>query len=136
MHKRQTSYDKLCTRDALLMGAAQAVALQPGVSRSGVTMTAGRFAGLGRDAAVRFSFLMSLPIIAGALVFKGADVMGQGGIPDGFAAPFAWGIVASGLTGWLAVWGTLKLIRTRSFTPFVLYRVLAGVGVLVLYTVR
>lgn len=123
-------------RDALLMGAGQAVALQPGVSRSGVTMTAGRLAGLGRDGTARFAFLMSLPITAGALVFKGIDVAGEGGIPDGFAAPFAWGIVASGLTGWLAVWGTLKLIRTRSFAPFVTYRVVVGVGVLVLYTLR
>ena len=128
--------DQITTRDALLMGAAQALALQPGVSRSGVTMTAGRFSGMDRDAAVRFSFLMSLPIIAGALVFKAADVAGKGGIPDGFAAPFAWGIVTSGITGWLAVWGTLKLVRTRSFTPFVIYRLVVGVGVLVLYTVR
>lgn len=123
-------------RDALLMGAGQAVALQPGVSRSGVTMTVGRFAGLARDAAARFAFLMSLPITAGALVFKAVDVAGEGGIPDGFAAPFAWGIVASGVTGWLAVWGTLRLVKTRSFAPFVGYRVLVGVAVLVLYTVR
>ncbi|HEV8115335.1 MAG TPA: undecaprenyl-diphosphate phosphatase, partial [Acidimicrobiales bacterium] len=122
--------------DALLMGAGQAVALQPGVSRSGVTMTAGRLAGLGRDGAARFAFLMSLPITAGALVFKGVDVAGEGGIPDGFAAPFVWGIIASGITGWLAVWGTLRLIKTRSFAPFVAYRVTVGIGVLFLYTVR
>ena len=122
-------------RDALLMGAGQAVALQPGVSRSGVTMTAGRLVGLSRDGAARFAFLMSLPITAGALVFKGLDVAGDGGIPDGFAAPFVWGIVASGITGWFAVWGTLRLIRTRTFAPFVTYRVIAGVGVLVLYAV-
>ncbi len=128
--------DDIRLRDALLMGAGQAVALQPGVSRSGVTMTVGRFAGLGRDAAARFAFLMSLPITAGALVFKGVDVAGEGGIPDGFAAPFAWGIVASGITGWLAVWGMLRLIKTRSFAPFVAYRVVVGLGVLVLYTVR
>jgi len=128
--------DDIRLRDALLMGAGQAVALQPGVSRSGVTMTVGRFAGLGRDGAARFAFLMSLPITAGALVFKGVDVAGEGGIPDGFAAPFAWGIVASGITGWLAVWGTLRLIKTRSFAPFVVYRVVVGLGVLVLYTVR
>lgn len=128
--------EQMRLRDAVLMGAGQAVALQPGVSRSGVTMTAGRWAGLSREAAVRFSFLMSLPIIAGALVFKGADAASSGGIPAGFAAPFAWGIVASGLTGWLAVWGMLKVIRTRAFTPFVIYRVVVGVGVLVLYALR
>jgi undecaprenyl-diphosphatase len=128
--------DDIRLRDALLMGAGQAVALQPGVSRSGVTMTAGRLTGLGRDGAARFAFLMSLPITAGALVFKAVDVAGEGGIPDGFAAPFAWGIVASGLTGWVAVWGTLRLIRTRTFAPFVIYRVVVGLGILVLYTVR
>ena len=131
----ERTVDDIRLRDALLMGAGQAVALQPGVSRSGVTMTVGRFAGLGRDGAARFAFLMSLPITAGALVFKAVDVAGEGGIPDGFAAPFAWGIVASGITGWLAVWGTLRLIQTRSFTPFVVYRVVVGLGVLVLYAV-
>jgi undecaprenyl-diphosphatase len=69
-------------------------------------------------------------------VFKGADVASSGGVPDGFAAPFVWGIVASGITGWLAVWGTLRLIRTRTFTPFVVYRIAVGVGALVLYTLR
>ncbi len=127
---------EVCLRDVLLIGVGQAAALQPGVSRSGVTMTVGRLTGLGRDAAARFAFLMSLPITAGALVFKGAHVMGDGGIPGDFVAPFAWGIVASGVTGWLAVWGTLRLIRTRSFTPFVVYRVVAGVGVLALYIAR
>ncbi len=125
--------EQLRLRDAVAMGIGQAVALQPGVSRSGVTMTAGRLAGLGRDGAARFAFLMSLPITAGALVFKAADVAGEGGVPDHFLAPFLWGIVASGVTGWLAVWGTLRLIRTRTFTPFVLYRVVAGAVVLVAY---
>jgi undecaprenyl-diphosphatase len=128
--------EDLRLRDAVLMGVGQAVALQPGVSRSGVTMTAGRLAGLGRDGAARFAFLMSLPITAGALLFKAADVAGEGGIPDGFMAPFVWGIVASGVTGWLAVWGTLRLIRTRTFAPFVAYRIVVGLGVLALYTLR
>lgn len=125
--------DDVRLRDALLMGTGQALALQPGVSRSGATMTAGRFLGLDRDAAARFAFLMSLPITAGALLFKAIDVAGDGGIPEGFAAPFAWGIAASGATGWLAVWGMLRLVRTRTFAPFVAYRVLVGVAVLVLY---
>ena len=67
-------------RDALLMGAGQAVALQPGVSRSGVTMTTGRWLGLGRDGAARFAFLMSLPITAGALLFKWVDLSAEGGL--------------------------------------------------------
>jgi undecaprenyl-diphosphatase len=123
-------------RDALLIGTGQAMALQPGVSRSGVTMTVGRLVGLTRDGAARFAFLMSLPITAGALVYKALDVLSEGGIPDGFVAPFVWGIVASGVTGWFAVWGTLRLVRTKTFAPFVLYRGVVGVAVLLLYAVR
>jgi undecaprenyl-diphosphatase len=123
-------------RDALLMGVGQAIALQPGVSRSGVSMTFGRMAGLGRDGAARFAFLMSLPITAGALLFKWVDVSSEGGIPDSFVAPFVWGIIASGLTGWLAVWGTLKLVKTHSFTPFVIYRIGLGILLLIVYVAR
>jgi undecaprenyl-diphosphatase len=122
--------DEVGLADALAMGAGQALALQPGVSRSGVTITVGRFMGLGRDGAARFAFLMSLPITAGALLFKWFDVQGEGGIPADFRAPFFWGIVASGVTGYIAVWGTLKLIRTHSFAPFVLYRLVLGVSIL------
>jgi undecaprenyl-diphosphatase len=124
--------DEVGLADALAMGAGQALALQPGVSRSGVTITVGRFMGLGRDGAARFAFLMSLPITAGALLFKWFDVQGDGGIPADFRAPFLWGIVASGVTGYIAVWGTLKLIRTHSFAPFVLYRLVLGVSILLL----
>ena len=125
-------------RDVMIMGAGQAMALQPGVSRSGVTMTAGRFAGLDRDAAARIAFLMSVPITGGAVLFKALDAFGGdgAGIPDGFAPAFIWGIVASGVTGWIAVWGTLRLIRTHTFTPFVIYRVVLGVAVLGLYPAR
>jgi undecaprenyl-diphosphatase len=130
--------DEVRFRDVMLMGAGQAVALQPGVSRSGVTMSAGRFAGLDRDAAARIAFLMSVPITAGAVLFKALDAFGSDGtgIPDGFAPAFAWGIVASAITGFAAVWGTLRLIRTRTFTPFVVYRVAVGAFVLLVYAIR
>ena len=124
--------DEVGLKDAVAMGVGQAIALQPGVSRSGVTITVGRFVGLGRDGAARFAFLMSLPITAGALIFKWVDVQGEGGIPADFRAPFAWGIVASAITGYIAVWGTLKLLRTQSFLPFVLYRLVVGAAVLLL----
>ena len=123
--------DHFTLRDAFVLGAAQALALVPGVSRSGATIAAGRWAGFDRDAAARLSFLMSLPIIAAALVYEGANVVGDG-MPEGFAAAFFWGIVSSAVTGYLAVWGTLRLIRTRTFTPFVVYRVVIGAGVLIL----
>ena len=116
-------------RDALLMGAAQAMALVPGVSRSGATMSMGRALGFARDDAARLSFLMSLPIIGGAGLYEGIRTFAGEGIPAGFAPAFAWGVVASAVTGFAAVWGLLRVLRTRSFVPFVVYRVIAGVGV-------
>ena len=117
-------------RDAAFMGFAQAVALQPGVSRSGATISMGRWLGFERDAAARISFLMSLPITGGAAAYKTLDVVAGEGIPASFVAPFAWGIVASGVTGFFAVWGLLRIVRTRSFAPFVWYRVALGVVVI------
>jgi undecaprenyl-diphosphatase len=117
--------------DALKVGAAQILALNPGTSRSGITMTAARTIGFSRDAAARISFLMSIPVTGGAIVFKMAKLIADG-IPDGLITPMIVGIVTSGLSGWLAVWGTIKLVRTRSFMPFVIYRIALGVVVLVL----
>ncbi len=117
------------TRQALLMGLAQACALQPGVSRSGATISMGRRLGLTRDAAARISFLMALPLIGGVGVYKGAKVFTGGGIPAGFGPAFAWGMAASAVTGFVAVWALLRLVRSRSFTPFVIYRVMAGLAV-------
>jgi undecaprenyl-diphosphatase len=118
-------------RDAWVVGAAQALALNPGTSRSGITMTAGRFSRFDRDAAVRISFLMMIPVTAGAVLFKGLELAGDG-IPEGLAVPMVVGIVTSAISGWLAVWGLLRLVRTHSFTPFVIYRVVAGLSVLVI----
>ena len=117
-------------RDAILVGAAQALALNPGTSRSGITMTAARFLGFDREAAVRISFVMSIPVIFGAVVFKFAGMIADG-IPDGLLVPLIVGIITSGLSGWLAVWGTLRIVRTRSFMPFVIYRIALGVVVLI-----
>ena len=117
-------------RDAILVGASQALALNPGTSRSGITMTAARFLGFDREAAVRISFVMSIPVIFGAVVFKFAGMIADG-IPDGLLVPLIVGIITSGLSGWLAVWGTLRIVRTRSFMPFVIYRIALGVVVLI-----
>ena len=128
--------DDLGLRDALLMGLAQASALQPGVSRSGATMSMGRFLGLDRAAAARMSFLMSLPITFGAGLYKFVDVMAEGGIPPGFGPPFLWGTLASAVTGFAAVWGLLRLVRRMTLVPFVVYRVVVGVGVIAVAAVR
>ncbi|MEX2627978.1 MAG: undecaprenyl-diphosphate phosphatase [Ilumatobacteraceae bacterium] len=119
-------------RDAIGMGLGQALALQPGVSRSGVTITVGRFLGFGRDAAARISFLMSIPIIGGAGLFSIVDVARGPGVPDEFRTPFAVGFVVAAVTGWAAVWATLRIVRTRSFDVFVAYRVIVGVAVLII----
>jgi undecaprenyl-diphosphatase len=93
-------------------------------------MSVGLRLGLARDAAARLSFLMSLPIIAGAGAYKLGSVVADGGIPAELRAAFAWGMLSSAVTGWVAVWGTLRLVRTRTFTPFVIYRVALAIGVL------
>lgn len=118
-------------RDSLIVGAAQTLALNPGTSRSGITITAARRTGFSRDAAARLSFLMSLPVIAGAVVLKVGGLVADG-VPSDLVWPMVIGIVTSGVSGWAAVWGTMRLIRTRSFTPFVIYRVVVGVAVLII----
>ena len=83
-----------------------------------------------RDAAVRISFLMSLPVIAGAVVFKGYGAIEEG-LPGDLIVPMIVGIITSGIAGWVAVWGTLRLVQTHSLMPFVWYRIGLGVFVLI-----
>ncbi|MGA0153475.1 MAG: undecaprenyl-diphosphate phosphatase [Ilumatobacteraceae bacterium] len=113
--------EELSLRDALLVGGAQVLALNPGTSRSGVTMTAALALGYGREAAVRVWFVMSLPVIAGAGAVKVAGLVSDG-VPDGLLVPMLVGIATAAVSGWLAVWGLLRLVRTRTFAPFVIYR--------------
>jgi len=125
------SLDEYTEADALKIGVAQVLALNPGTSRSGITMTAARYIGFNRDTAARASFLMAIPVTAGAVALK-LTKLAIDGIPDGLGIPMVVGIITSGFSGWLAVWGTLRLIRTRSFMPFVIYRIALGVLVLLL----
>jgi len=123
--------DSFSTRDALLIGAAQVLALNPGTSRSGITITAARKFGFSRDAAARVSFLMSVPVIGGAVLLK-LTKLASDGIPDGLLIPMVVGIISAGISGWIAMWGMIRLLRSRSFTPFVMYRFVAGIAVLAL----
>jgi undecaprenyl-diphosphatase len=125
----QQSVDALTMRDALVIGAAQILALNPGTSRSGITITAARLAGYSREAAARLSFLMSVPIISGAVVFKLAKLVSDG-IPDGLLVPMIVGIVVAGISGWIAMWSMIRLVQTKTFAPYVVYRCLIGAGVL------
>jgi undecaprenyl-diphosphatase len=115
--------------DSLKVGAAQVLALNPGTSRSGITMSAARLLGFDRDAAARASFLMAIPVTFGAAVLKVSSLLADG-IPDGLGAPMLVGIATSAVSGWLAVWGTIRLVRTRTFGWFVGYRIVLGVAVL------
>jgi len=116
-------------KDALLIGLAQVLALNPGTSRSGITITAARKFGFSRDAAARVSFLMSVPVIGGAVLFSLVKLV-RDGIPDGLIAPMIAGIIAAGVSGWVAMWGMIRILRTRNFNMFVMYRVAIGFGVL------
>jgi undecaprenyl-diphosphatase len=118
-------------RGALAIGVSQALALSPGVSRSGVTMVAGLLVGLKREAAARFSFLMSIPIIGGAALYSGIGLV-QEGLPEGTAAAFVAGMASAALSGFAAIWFLLAYLRRHSFMPFVLYRFAVGGGALLL----
>jgi undecaprenyl-diphosphatase len=112
---------------ALGVGLAQALAVLPGVSRSGSTITAGLFAGLKREAAARFSFLLGTPIIVGSGIKKGYDVLQAGGIPADQQAAFAIGFVVAVISGYLAIWLLLRFLQRNSTLPFIVYRVVVGV---------
>jgi len=117
--------------DSLLIGIAQAFALIPGVSRSGSTITAGLFRGLTREAAVRFSFLLSTPLIAGAALLK-AHELHKEGLPLGMQMPVLVGIIVSALVGYAAIAWLIHYLQSNSLRVFIVYRIVAGVVVIVL----
>jgi undecaprenyl-diphosphatase len=122
----------LGVRDGLIMGVAQALALQPGVSRSGVTMTAGRLLTFDRETAARFSFLLSLPVIAGAGLYEGVQLIGDG-LPPGMAGPFVAGMAASAVSGFLVIAFLLRYLRRHDFALFMWFRIaVAGLILIVI----
>jgi undecaprenyl-diphosphatase len=116
---------------ALAIGLGQACALIPGVSRSGSTITVGLAAGLDRAAAARFSFLLSTPIVLGAVAKQSLDLIRHGSGASELAI-FAVGIVTAALTGYACIRGLLAYLRTRTLLPFVIYRIVAGSAVILL----
>lgn len=116
-------------RDGWIVGLSQVLALAPGTSRSGITITAGRYLGLDRDAAARFSFLLLIPIVFGATVFKAGEAIAEG-LPDGVAGPMVVGTLAAAVSGYLAIVFLLRLVRTSSYRSFVYYRYALGAGIL------
>jgi undecaprenyl-diphosphatase len=125
----------LGVRGALALGLAQALALAPGVSRSGVTIAAGRFLGLDREEAANVSFLLLVPITLGAVLWKGVTDVLLGDLPPGWGGPFLVGTIAAAGSGLLAIWGLLAYVRRHTYTVFVVYRlVVAALVVLLIAT--
>jgi undecaprenyl-diphosphatase len=114
------SFETVGPRTGLYLGIAQALALQPGVSRSGVTITAARLIGIDRESAARASFLLAIPIIAGAGLLKGAE-LAQTGF-QGYGSQFFWGFVASAISGFVVIWFLLRYLRRHDFLIFMVYR--------------
>jgi undecaprenyl-diphosphatase len=119
-------------RDAILIGIAQVLAIIPGVSRSGSTITAGRALALDREAAATFSFLMSMPIIAAAAIFKVPHLL-RDGSPG---LPLLVGVLASAVSGWFAIGFLLRFVVKRSLGVFAIYRLLLGAAILALVAMR
>ena len=124
--------EELGLATAVAVGAAQALSLMPGVSRSGITITAGRFLGLTRETAARFSFLLLIPIVLGAVLLKGWTDVVHGDLPAGWAGPFLVGTIAAAASGLAAISALLGYVRRHDYSVFVVYRLAAAAVVLLL----
>jgi undecaprenyl-diphosphatase len=118
--------DRITLKSSIIVGLAQCLALIPGVSRSGITITAALLLGYNRETSARFSFLLSLPIVFGAALLKVGHLL-KTGIPAGEMTPLLIGIASSAIFGYLSVVFLLKLVQRYSLYPFVWYRIAAGV---------
>ncbi|HZV82130.1 MAG TPA: undecaprenyl-diphosphate phosphatase [Geobacteraceae bacterium] len=123
--------DRITLKAAIIIGLAQCLALVPGVSRSGITITAALLLGYNREASARFSFLLSLPIVFGAALLK-VGHLAKTGIPAGEGTPLLIGVASSAILGYLSVALLLKLVQRHSLYPFVWYRLVAGIVLLLM----
>ncbi len=114
--KLDRDLEALTWTDSILIGIAQAFALCPGVSRSGVTMMTGLALRLDRESAARYSFLLSIPVIGGAAAYKALQVA-KDGLPAGTAMPFAVGIVSAAISGMVAIWFVLAYLKAAQLQP-------------------
>jgi undecaprenyl-diphosphatase len=128
---QQRNLDSAGPKDALIVGVAQAIALIPGVSRSGITISAAMFDGFRREQAATFAFLLSAPIIAAAGSKQLFDIIrGENGESDAGFAVYAVGLITAGIVGYVAIAFLLKYLRTNSLNVFIVYRVVLGLIVL------
>ena len=125
----QREIEDIGWRGAIGVGLAQCLALLPGVSRSGVTITAGRFLRLDRDDAARLAFLLLIPIVFGAAVLKGVKDVALDGLPPGSAGPFVVGVLAAAGVGMIAIWALLGYVRRHTYTVFVVYRLVLAAAI-------
>jgi undecaprenyl-diphosphatase len=126
--RQDRDIDSIRPRTGLFVGIAQALALQPGVSRSGITITASRAIGLDRETAARFSFLLALPIIAGAGGMKAIDLAHTGF--QGYLPQFIAGFAAAAISGFVVIWFLLRYLRSHDFFWFMVYRIAVAVLVI------
>jgi len=129
--RKRLTIDQTTAASGMVVGLFQCLALIPGVSRSGITITAGLMLGFSREAAARFSFLLSLPIVAGAALLKTIHLL-KAGIPTADLLPMLVGITASCITGYVSVAFLLRFVQKRSLAPFVWYRIVVGLAVIIL----
>jgi undecaprenyl-diphosphatase len=118
--------------DAVVIGLSQALAIIPGVSRSGITISTGLTRKLDRHAAARFSFLLSTPALGGAALKAFLDLRKAGGFAPGMELPFAVGVAVSAVTGWIVIAYFLRFLRTHTLRFFVYYRVVFGIIIIAL----
>jgi undecaprenyl-diphosphatase len=131
--KSERTLDQLNSKHGLLYGAAQALALVPGVSRSGATIAMGRFLGYTRDAALRYSFLLALPAVFGSGLYELKDAFSADAAPNVFSISET--LAATGVAfviGYVVIAWLLKFVSTKSFRPFIIYRVVLGSLILIL----
>jgi undecaprenyl-diphosphatase len=131
MKTRERRLAQVNLTDSLVVGAAQALAVIPGVSRSGITITAGLFRGVSRETAARFSFLLSTPIIAGAALKKALEIHHQG-LPEEMRLPFLVGTLVAAVVGYFVIAVLIRYLERHTFRIFVVYRIILGVVVLAL----
>lgn len=122
--KRDHDMSQLGIRDALAVGGAQVLSLIPGSSRSGSTIMGGLFAGLTREAAARFSFLLSIPAIAASGLLELREAVHK--LPDGSYGALIVATIVSGAVGYASIWFLLRFLRTHSTGVFIVYRVIVG----------
>lgn len=135
--RKARQLDAVGLMDGLTVGVAQALALSPGVSRSGITMTAGMFLGMTRETAARFSFLLSIPIVGGTAVYSLLRLIKHPEtLPQGSMGMFAVGLLAAAVSGYLCIRYFLRYLQAGSLLPFVVYRIALGGALIAMFAGR